>query len=202
MEAAARLRLAAVPVWTLLLCGAGLIVFLAPALQSALIYERTAISNGELWRLVTGHFVHYSASHFLYDVLALLVTGSVIEVRRYPHFALVCAIAPPLIGAALFLALPGMEYYAGLSGLATAALVYLCLHALAETPGWRLVCLSILAVLAIKLGLEIVFEQSLTTLAAEQPFVPVPLSHAAGATTALLVFLWAKRTKFLQFRNA
>lgn len=196
METAARLKLPVVPVWTLLLCGAGLVVFFAPALQTALIYDRTAISHGEVWRLVTGHLVHYSPSHVVYDVLALLVAGSIIEVRRYPHFAIFCAAAALLIGALLFLALPEMQHYAGLSGLATGALVYLCLHALDEASPWRRVCLAILAVLAVKLALEIVFGQSLTTLAAETRFVPVPLSHGAGAVTAFLVFLVAKRARF------
>ena len=49
------------------------IVFLAvvvtnvPRLSELLVYDRRAILNGELWRLLTAPLVHFSASHIFCD---------------------------------------------------------------------------------------------------------------------------------------
>jgi rhomboid family GlyGly-CTERM serine protease len=188
VDSPVRLNTDSVPFVTLLLCGAALIVFIFPALQSALIYDRAAISSGEWWRLATGHLVHYSPSHFLFDVLAVFVTGSLIEVRRYRGFGWLCLLAAAASGVVLFIAVPQMAYYGGLSGIATAAVVYLCLHGLREVRAWSWLCAAVLAILTVKIGLELVLGISITMYATTQPFVPIPISHVVGAASALLAF--------------
>src|SRR4051812_25687175 len=42
-------------------------IHLAPGFKAWLIYDRAAILHGELWRLWTGHLVHFSNSHLLLD---------------------------------------------------------------------------------------------------------------------------------------
>ena len=43
-------------------------IHLAPGFFRAwLVYDRTALVHGELWRLWTGHLVHFSNSHLLLD---------------------------------------------------------------------------------------------------------------------------------------
>ena len=44
-------------------------------LLASLEYNRTAILAGELWRLWTGHLVHFSAEHAIMDGIALLVAS-------------------------------------------------------------------------------------------------------------------------------
>ncbi|HEX7718277.1 MAG TPA: rhomboid family intramembrane serine protease, partial [Woeseiaceae bacterium] len=41
--------------------------------RALLRFERTAIADGEPWRLVTGHFVHLGAAHMLMNAAALLL---------------------------------------------------------------------------------------------------------------------------------
>lgn len=189
MAAPARLSAIPVPVWTLLLCGVAAFVFSLPLVQAALVYNRAAIADGELWRLVTGNLVHLSTPHFLYDVTVLLVAGALIEMQRYRHFATLCLASGMLIGVALYLAKPGIIVYGGLSGVVTAAVTYLCLHGVREGGAWRRLCLLVLACLLAKLGAELALGTSLA-LGAETPgFVPVPLSHAVGAATALLLYV-------------
>jgi len=177
-----------VPVWTLLLCGVAAVVFVAPSLGDALIYDRDAISGGEWWRLITGNLVHLSGMHFSFDVVALLVVGTIIEQRGNRYVGLVYFMAGAAIGIVVYVASPELRYYGGLSGIVTAAVVYLCLGGLRDTGAWRWLCLFGLTLVAVKIGLELTLGNSLLAATESQPFVPVPVSHLAGACTALFVF--------------
>ena len=75
-----------VPVVTVIITAAATVVFLVPNLQPPLVYDRTAIFNGELWRLATGPWVHFSTRHFLYDTLVFGFAGWIIERRAFPNF--------------------------------------------------------------------------------------------------------------------
>jgi len=191
MVAPAPLNAIPVPIWTLLLCGVAASVFSLPPVETALVYNRAAIADGELWRLTTGNLVHFSTSHFLYDVTALLVAGALIETQCYRHFATLCLASSALIGVTLYIAMPEIVVFGGLSGVVTAAVTYLCLHGARQGGAWKWLCLVVLACLVTKLGVEMAFGFSLTVGAGTQTFVPVPVSHAAGAVTALLLFVLA-----------
>lgn len=188
MVAPARLNAIPVPFWTLLLCGAAAAVYCLPPVQAALVYNRAAVADGEFWRLVTGNLVHWSTPHFLYDVTALLVAGALLEVHRCRHFATLCLVSGALIGVMLYLAMPEIVVFGGLSGVVTAAVTYLCLHGAREGGAWKWLSLLALACIVTKLGAEMAFGYSLTVGVGTQTFVPVPLSHAVGAATALLFY--------------
>lgn len=192
MEAAARVTPVRYPVWTLAICVSAALVFSLPPLAAILIYDRAAIADGELWRLVTGNLVHYSAAHLGYDLLALLVAGTMIETSRYRHYPALCFAAAAFIGMVLYWAEPAMSYYAGLSGVATAAIVYLCLHGLTEKGTWRWVCAAVLLGLSIKAGIEFTFNESLLAASGSSEFLPVPLSHLVGAGVALFLFVLSR----------
>src|SRR5580692_5128194 len=115
------------PVVTMLVVGGALLVAVFPGWASWLVYDRAAICSGEIWRMFTGHWIHFSSSHLVYDLLALGVAGWIIEAKGLPHFAPLCLIAPWLISAALLVLEPHLEVFGGLSALATTAIVYLTL---------------------------------------------------------------------------
>lgn len=195
MGAAARLIAAPFPLQTVLLGSAAVLIFFTPALSSLLIYDRVAIADGELWRLLTGNLVHYSASHAIYNVIAVLVAGALIELRRYSGLWCVWLVAGIAIGLIVYATHPEMRYFGGLSGIATAAIVYLCLNGITESGPWRILCLVTLVLVAAKIGAEFIFGLSLT-YAEPQLFEPVPMSHAVGAAAALLVFWSIGATKW------
>jgi rhomboid family GlyGly-CTERM serine protease len=192
VEAAARLTAIRLPFWTLAICAGAGLVFLSPFLESVLIYDRSAIVHGELWRLVTGNLVHYSAAHLGYDLLALLVAGAMIETSGYRYYPILCFAAATFIGMVLYWSEPAMLYYAGLSGVATAAIVYLCLHGLAEKGAWRWVCAAALLGLGMKVGAEFTLNESLLVASGSSEFLPVPLSHLVGASAALFLFVLSR----------
>lgn len=90
---------------------------MSPGWTSAVIYNRPAIESGQLWRLWTGHLVHYGWLHFAADTGILLYLGRVIT---WPHPVArlsTLVIMPLIISAGIYLFDPEMIYYAGLSAL-------------------------------------------------------------------------------------
>lgn len=177
------------PVVTLLLCGIATVVFFVPALGDAAIYDRDLIQGGEWWRLITGNLVHLSVMHFTYDVIALLVIGTVIELRGDRYLWLVYGLASAVIGLTIYITSPELRFYGGLSGIVSAAVVYLCVDGLREPGSWRWLCGFGLTLIAVKIGIEFAFGQTFLSMTESQPFVPVPVSHLAGACSALFVFV-------------
>lgn len=194
MAAPASLRSAPTARWTLLLVAPALVAYLLPGAGAAMVYDRSAIFAGELWRLVTGHWVHFSASHLLWDTLVLSVTGWLIESRTYRHFAFLCLLSALAISLAMLISLPGMATYGGLSGIAMASTVYLALHGWREAGPGRGMWLAILLLCAGRLLLDIWLGQFAVVHIDDSQVVPVPISHFIGAATGLLVYLWSITT--------
>lgn len=118
--------------WVFLGLGAvALLIQLNPAWRDGLIYDRTAIGAGEIWRLWTGHWVHFGWPHFVVDSGLFLILGWMLERshRRATMTALV--LMPLLVSLVLYFFDPAMERYAGLSALNLGLLLFLALQ------GWQ-----------------------------------------------------------------
>ena len=189
MDAEAHLTAIRFPVLALVICASAILIFNSPELQTLLIYDRAAIAHGELWRLVTGNLVHLSTTHLAYNVAAFLIAGTIIEIRGYRLFTTLCNSAAMLIGIILFVVEPAMYFYAGLSGIVTATVTYLCLHGLAEKGAWPWLCAAMLAGLTAKIVVELILGKSFLLAVSTEEFMPVPLSHLIGAVTAILLFV-------------
>ena len=110
---------ASLPTVTLLaVLGCALLHCAPAALTEALAYQRTAILDGQWWRLWSAHLVHFSARHALLDGAVLALLGTVLEPRLGAR-RMACAIlaGAPLIGLSLLVLVPDMEHYRGASGL-------------------------------------------------------------------------------------
>jgi rhomboid family GlyGly-CTERM serine protease len=98
-----------------LACGAAM---LGNTAADALAYDRQAILSGQIWRLWSGHLVHYSPRHALTDAGVLFLIGLVLEplvgTRR---LCLALGLCASLIALALLACMPNLLQYRGLSGL-------------------------------------------------------------------------------------
>jgi rhomboid family GlyGly-CTERM serine protease len=177
------------PIITLIVVGLSVLVRLLPW-ANFFVYDRNAILAGEWWRAVTGHWVHFSLRHFLYDTIAFGIAGWMIENRNCKNFAWLCVLAVFSISASMLLIEPRLQICGGLSGLATAAGVFLAVNGLAERGAWRWICSTALLLCAVKLSLELKTGK-FVFLQAPEFFSPVPCNHIAGALTALAVFIWS-----------
>jgi rhomboid family GlyGly-CTERM serine protease len=99
--------------------------------RDALLYDRAAILHGEMWRIWTGHFVHFGFAHYVADVGLFVVLGRVLEWRHRRRIRVFLVLTPLLISAGLVLFAPGMTRYGGLSAVNLALLVFLA------AEGWQ-----------------------------------------------------------------
>jgi rhomboid family GlyGly-CTERM serine protease len=87
-------------------------------LRAALRYERDAILNGEVWRLLTGHLVHFDWSH-----LSLNLAGALLMVLLFSEsFSLgqwmwVLVTGLVVIDAGFIFFEPQLVWYVGVSGV-------------------------------------------------------------------------------------
>lgn len=139
--------------WLPLLCV--LSACLPEALTAWLEYRRDAILAGEVWRLLSGHFVHYSFAHAILDGLALAMLLSLLDrlgVRSRPlaRFGIIAV----LLGALLLVAVPDMRVYRGASGLVLAACGMLVVALWRTPPAWRSGSVLLSLLLAAKIWVD------------------------------------------------
>jgi rhomboid family GlyGly-CTERM serine protease len=136
-------------------------------IAAALAWDRTAILHGELWRLWSGHFVHFSFSHAGADALVLVAMGMVAEpLTGSRRFAWALGAGALLISLGLMALAPGLQEYRGASGLAVLSAVLGGLLAWRRYPGSR----PMLACAALALAGKTVWETCAPTAAfAELP---------------------------------
>lgn len=177
--------------------------YLVPSLGELLVLDRARVAAGAWWRVLSGSVVHFSASHLAADALAFGVAGAMLERRGRARFATLTLASALAVGLAVLWLEPSLERYAGLSGMAYAAIVGLALAGLRE-PG-TMATLSRVALVACvaKLAWELSTRRML--LAGAPPgVVAVPLAHLAGAITAVAVSETMRRggTALLRHRVA
>ena len=94
------------------------LVFIPENTMAWLAYDRQAILAGEIWRLWTGHLVHFSVQHAISDIIALLILSKIAErgvgTRMMSWTLFICA---PIISVILLITEPDLIFYRGLSGL-------------------------------------------------------------------------------------
>lgn len=146
--------------------------------QSALYFNRAAVTSGAVDSLISGHFVHVDMSHWFWNCLALLVLGAFIELRS--RGLLLASLLLGLIAVDLLLLSPFSDivFYCGLSGLLNSLLVVtLWLFWQQTRSRWVLVS----AVLCLgKIGFELLLGESLLTRIAWPPYPPAHLAGAIG----------------------
>ncbi|QDV05375.1 hypothetical protein Poly30_08720 [Planctomycetes bacterium Poly30] len=170
----------------------------ASAFPGTLQLERAGLANGEWWRLWTGHLVHGSADHLVYDAGA----AALLFVALKCPLASACRLLwmAPAISLALLAALPDLDHYYGLSGL---------LH------GWAVAGTFDLwrskngpgAHLAAVFGIGTVLKAAWETWSGAAPFsdgldMGGPVIHAAHLVGAIVGVAAAVATHRVRFRPA
>lgn len=175
------------PLWTVGLVAGLVLAQWAPGASDWMAYDRSAVADGEWWRVVTGHFVHYSWAHLANNLLAVVPVAWLVE-TRYPRDGLPLVLgASVVIGIALLIGAPGVTEFRGASGVAWALLGYVALRGLHEHRRWRLVCLLALVLLSAKLAAEAAGWQLRDWH--HEGFASVWLSHVAGAAAGVAMYL-------------
>ena len=92
--------------------------------QSRLRYDRQGIAEGELWRLLTGHFAHLGIPHMLLNIAGLALVWLLVG-RAWTlwQWALITLVSLAFIDLGFWFLDPGLSWYVGLSGLLHSMLV-------------------------------------------------------------------------------
>ncbi len=155
-----------------------LLLLASPPTLTLLMWERTAIADGQVWRCLSGHLVHLSATNCLSNLMRLLLIGEYLGDEL--ALAEVCALA---VGTAAGISLclwwfsPQIHWYVGLSGVlhglwAGCALAWFCRN------GDRVAAAALL-LLVVKLVLP------------ANSYNPLPVVTVAHGYGALCGLIWA-----------
>ncbi|MEM7481671.1 MAG: rhombosortase [Acidobacteriota bacterium] len=187
----------------LTLAGTAVAVHAVPAWHSLMQFDRERIAGGEFWRLVTGHFAHWSWDHLLWDVVAFGLL-SLLAVRLAPRRAFrMLAVAAPVIGGAIWWLAPEIRLYRGLSGLDAALFTLVAAGLLRRGRLSAVVGGFALALFLAKVGWEVSTGGALFVQAEGGGFVTVTLAHLVGAGVGFVFgILPAKRGPGLAQRAA
>lgn len=137
--------------WLMVASVITLLPLLGDGVTAVLRYQRQVTLDGEIWRLVTAHWVHLSLVHAVLNAAALLL---ILALLRGPgmRFSLELSL---LVGCqlgvgVLLLLRPDVDWYVGLSGALHGYVLVLAVFGYQYRTAWL-----VLALLAAKVGLEL-----------------------------------------------
>jgi len=154
----------------------------------AFVYDRFALARGEVWRLLTGHWVHYSAGHLLADAAALLLGAGLVNERQTRAWLFTLSLAAGLIPVALWIGSPELARYGGLSGLALATWTFAAAGLMRSS---RRLGVSVFCLVAAKVLAESLTGQFGLADLPDGEVVPATLAHGVGALVGIAGALWA-----------
>jgi rhomboid family GlyGly-CTERM serine protease len=164
----------------------------------ALSFDPTGWSPSDVWRTLTCHLVHFSPSHLGLNVATLGVLGTLSELRSRKALAWALGLSALAIPAALVVTHAPFSEYRGLSGLASAVYMLLCVQLVNEAWADRRVIGFLLPAAAAigftaKVWVELRSGQAVFVDSAGAGFHPVPLAHAVAGAIGLGVGVVAWR---------
>ena len=178
-----------IPRPAIILVALGPLRYCFPAVAPWLEWDRSAIAAGQFWRLLTGHWVHWSFEHLFWSGGAFILPALVcqrIAPRRFMACVLISAIA---ISAAVFLT--NISMARGLSGIDSALFTLLAVVVARDAiatrePGRAVAAGALLIALASKILYESVTGRAFF-VQGDASVMVVPLAHAVGAAVGVLL---------------
>lgn len=156
--------------------------------QHALRYDRAAIADGEIWRLLTGHIAHLNPAHLLLNLAGLLLVWLLVGGRfSRLEWCLVIAATIAVIDCGFWFLDPGLGWYVGLSGLLHGLLLAGLVRGFRDAPG-ESIALGLLVIL------KIAYEQLAGPLPGSEASAGGPVivnAHLYGAVGGVIAGAWA-----------
>lgn len=143
-------------------------------------FDRLAIGQGEWWRLISGHLVHSSCDHLLWDVLAFFFIAAYVELKSMKLLWVSLISGGIAVNMLLLSPWSGLTFYCGLSGILFAPLTF------ALWLNWqRSIGIYAIAPIIICVG-KLVWELTqLNALFMVSGWPPYPLAHVAGVAAGI-----------------
>ena len=151
--------------------------------RELLRYDRLATADGEIWRLLTGHFVHLGLPHLLLNLAGLALVWLLVG-RRYgtKQWLYVAAISIVATGAGFWWLDTDLRWYVGLSGMLHGLLLAGAIQGI-RWVRWESVAICVLVVA------KLAFEQFVGPLPGSEMAAGGPVvvsAHLYGAVGGVL----------------
>lgn len=179
---------------TVIAVAAAIAVFFWPGAARALQWDRLQILSGEWWRVLTGNWVHLDRSRLWWNVAVLLPAGIWAEYVQPWRARALYLVAPLIIGGGLYLLEPQLMRFGGLSGVATAFVVFLALAQLKVSEADRWFWRVVLALVALKIITEVLLASRVLAHYSDPGIRATALAHVAGAAAGVIA-LGARRRR-------
>jgi rhomboid family GlyGly-CTERM serine protease len=173
-------------------------VQVVPDAAELLQFDRSAIAEGQWWRLLTGHLTHWSLNHLFWDVLMFVVLGCLVEIQSRRRMIGLCLGSAIVISGVIWIGSPDLETYRGLSGIDTALFVSVAISiavtAVAQRQWARALTSGLLMVgLTGKLLFETVTGSTLFVDSNASGFLVLVEAHLSGVVVAAITFCFGQR---------
>lgn len=156
--------------------------------QQVLRYDRVAVMDVELWRLLSGHLVHLSWNHLVLNIAGLVLLSLLFETAwQAKDIVLGGLFSALLISLGIYLLFPGIGWYVGLSGVLHGWFAIACIRLWSGQPRFaRLLIMGLIA--------KLVFENVATTVTDSDWLggEVIEQAHWLGASSGLLYALLCK----------
>jgi rhomboid family GlyGly-CTERM serine protease len=156
-------------------------------ISDLLIYNRSLITAGEYWRIISGHFFHSNANHFLLNTAAVALLWALHgQYYSYKNYLLVFLTSAIVCSLGIYWFSVNIELYVGLSGVLHGFFVWGALMDLKhkEKTGYLL----LIGVMA-----KIIHEQIYGASADVEILIGASVAtdaHLYGAIGGMLAFIW------------
>lgn len=175
-----KVNLRSIPGLTLFTAVIAIAMTLVTPFYPQFVFDQKLAATVAPWQLVTGHLVHADVGHLAWNVLALLVIGTMLERRSRPAWLAAFVIGLMAVNSFLLSGLSSVQFYVGLSGLLNTFLFVLLWQLRREQP---FVTGAVAIIAVVKMIVEVTTGQSLVTAIAWPPYAE---AHVAGAVGALI----------------
>ena len=114
-------------------------------------FNREQILHGEIWRIITGHFVHLNFEHFFFNAASLIVVSIIFRSKiNITSLLLLSVFFSILISFLVLLLYPNIDWFNGFSGVLHAIFSCLCIQSLTEDRMFKIM----MAILLSKVTME------------------------------------------------
>lgn len=149
---------------------------------SVWVFDRAQIESGSYWSLLSGHFVHSDVQHLIWNLVALVLLGAVIERRSVTIFWTSLLFSIGVVDVGLYWAMPWLNQYCGLSAVLNTLWVVALGLIWRETRSWIVPLLGLAGLC--KLTVEM---SNHTAIFTDTAWPPLAESHLAGQIAGLLI---------------